>query len=323
MREATTAAYFSDRTCFLTRTSERSEMAEWLPQVVVSPELALELVREQFPGLGRTIEPFGSGWDNTAYLVDGDIVFRFPRREMAVPFIAREVHVLPALAPRLPLPVPVPRWAGAPTDRFRWPFAGYRRLPGRTTDAAVLSSAERRAAAPVLAEFLRALHAIPLDGLDLPGDELARTDFVRRGPLLLERLQGLEEAGLIADQRPWERLFEVDFPGPPPHAVPVHGDLYERHVLVDDANRISGVIDWGDVHAGDPALDLSFLYRFFPADQRDGFLRVYGPVDARTAGLARLRAAFHAITVAFFAHSTGDEPLLRASLAGMRNVLED
>lgn len=298
-------------------------MAEWLPQVVVSPELALELVREQFPGLGRTIQPFGSGWDNTAYLIDGDVVFRFPRREMAVPFIAREAHVLPALAPRLPLPIPVPRWVGTPTDRFRWPFVGYRRITGRTTDEAVLSSDESRAAAPVLAEFLRVLHAIPLEGLDLPGDELARTDFVRRGPLLMERLQGLESAGLIADRQPWIRLFEGHRSEPPPHPVLVHGDLYERHVLVDDANRISGVIDWGDVHAGDPALDLSFLYRFFPADERDDFLRVYGPIDARTAGLARLRAAFHATTVAFFAHSTEDAPLLRTSLAAMRNVLED
>lgn len=299
-------------------------MAEWVADIHLLRELALELVREQFPGLGRSIEPFGSGWDNTAYLVDGELVFRFPRREFAVPFLARETRVLPALAPRLPLPVPVPAWAGVPTERFPWPFAGYRRIAGRTLDAADLSPAERQVLAPAIAAFLKALHATPLDGLDLPGDELARTDFVRRGPLMFERLQALESAGIIADRRPWLALFEgVGEPEPPPRPVLVHGDLYERHVLVDGANHISGVIDWGDVHAGDPALDLSFLYRFFPAAERDAFLRVYGPVDARTARLARLRAAFHASTLAAFAHSTNDAPLLRASLAAMRNVLED
>jgi aminoglycoside phosphotransferase (APT) family kinase protein len=82
------------------------------------------------------------------------------------------------------------------------------------------------------------------------------------------------------------------------------------------------VIDWGDVHAGDPAVDLNLLYRLFPAAERDEILRVYGPVDARTARLARLRAAFHAATLAFFSHSTGDELLLRASLTGMRNALD-
>ena len=36
----------------------------------------------------------------------------------------------------------------------------------------------------------------------------------------------------------------------------VHGDLYSRHLLVDDAGRPCGVIDWGDCHVGDPAVDL-------------------------------------------------------------------
>ena len=298
-------------------------MAEWEADIALSPELALELVREQFPGLGRTVEPFGSGWDNVAYLVDGELVFRFPRREFAVPFLGREVRALPRLAPRLPLPVPVPLWASAPTERFPWPFAGYRRLPGRTLDAVELSAEDRRAAAPVLAAFLKALHAIPLDGLELPPDEIARTDFARRLPLLTERMEALERAGLIADHRRWIDLFGDGIVEASPGLVPVHGDLYERHVLVDDANRVCGVIDWGDVHAGDPALDLTILFRFFPAAERDEFLRVYGPIDARTAHVARLRAAHHAGTVAFFAHATYDALLLRASLAGLRNVLEE
>ena len=175
----------------------------------------------------------------------------------------------------------------------------------------------------MLAEFLRVLHSIPLAGLELPGDEFARTDSARYLPLLNERLQGLESAGIIADGRPWLRLFDGDAPGSPPPPVPVHGDLDERHILVDEANRVAGVIDWGDVHAGDPALDLTLLYRFFRADERDDFLRVYGPIDARTARVARLRAAFTACTLAFFAHATDDAPLLPAGLAAMRNVLED
>lgn len=300
----------------------RTKAPEWEADIALSPELALGLVCEQFPGLGRVIEPFGSGWDNVAYLVDGELVFRFPRREFAVPFLSREVRVLPGLAPRLPLPVPVPLWLGEPTERFPWPFAGYRRIAGRTLDAAELSADERRTAASVFATFLSALHTIPLDGLGLPPDELNRTDFARRLPLLTERMEALQRAGLIADHRRWIDLFGDGTVEPPPALVPVHGDLYERHVLVDDANRVCGVIDWGDVHAGDPALDLTLLYRCLPAAERDAFLRVYGPVDARTARVARLRAAYHAGTVAFFSHATHDAPLLRASLAGLRNVLE-
>ncbi|HYH81120.1 MAG TPA: phosphotransferase [Longimicrobium sp.] len=299
-------------------------MAEWDAEIVVGADLARALIREQFPALGRTVEPFGSGWDNTAYLVDGELVFRFPRRAIAVPLMACETRVLPLLAPRLPIPIPNPQWAGEPTDAFPWPFAGYRRLHGQTADGVDLTDAERAAMAAPLGAFLRTLHDVPLDGLELPADAFRRTDLGQRIPVIVQRLDLLEDAGLIADRRPWLRMFESgDLPAPAERSVPVHADLYERHLLVDDAHRACGVIDWGDVHAGDPGLDLTLLYRFFPAAARDGFLRAYGDVDARTARMARLRAAFHAVSLTVFAHETGDAPLVRAGVTALGYVLED
>ena len=111
-------------------------------------------------------------------------------------------------------------------------------------------------------------------------------------------------------------------PAGPPRTVAVHGDLYVRHLLVDDARRICGVIDWGDVHAGDPALDLSIAYGFLPPRARDAFFRAYGPADARTRRVARLRAASHSFALAWFADSISDAALLREALTAMGNVLE-
>lgn len=298
-------------------------MAEWDAEIEVSPELAMGLIRGQFPALGRTIEPFGRGWDNDAYLVDGELVFRFPRRQIAVGLLETEARVLPRIAPHLPLPVPRPVWIGAPTERYRWPFAGYRLIGGHTAASVDLSPEERRAAAGPVAAFLRALHDIPTGGLELPGDELERTNLVRRIPRLRDDLRELEEAGIIDGGEPWLRLFDDEVPAPTSDPVLVHGDLYELHILVDDAHRPCGLIDWGDVHRGDPAIDLSILYRFFPAAMRDDFLRVYGHVDERTARLARLRGAYHAVVVARFAHSTGNAALLRTARMAMGFVLED
>jgi aminoglycoside phosphotransferase (APT) family kinase protein len=298
-------------------------MAEWDAEIEVLPELALGLIREQFPAIGRTIEPFGRGWDNEAYLVDGELVFRFPRRSMAVPLLATESRVLPRIAPHLPLPIPCPEWIGEPTERYPWPFAGYRRIEGHTAGSVELAPEERRAAAAPIAAFLRALHDISTDGLDLPGDELERTNLERRIPRLRDDLRELEMPGIIASAEPWVRLFEDSVPAPTSDPVLVHGDLYELHILLDDAHRPCGVIDWGDVHRGDPAVDLSILYRFFPAAMRDDFLRVYRDVDARTARLARLRGAYHAVIVARFAHSTGNAALLRTARTAMEFVLED
>jgi aminoglycoside phosphotransferase (APT) family kinase protein len=295
----------------------------WTAEREVPPELALALIREQFPELGaRAAEPFGSGWDNTAYLVDGAVVFRFPRKESTVALLERETRVLPRLAGRLPLPVPNPAWVGAPTERFPWPFAGYRRLAGVPADGANLTEAERMAAAAPLGAFLRALHATPAEGLDLPPDEIGRTAFARRMPELEQRLAALRGRGLIGDPAPWLRLFD-DLPAPPLRPVVAHGDLYVRHLLVDDARRICGVIDWGDLHRGDPAVDLILVYGFLPPRAREAFAAAYGEIDERTRRTARLRAAFHAAALAWFADSTGHAALLRESLASLHRALEE
>lgn len=297
----------------------------WHAEREVSPELALALIREQFPELGaRGVEPFGSGWDNTAYLVDGEIVFRFPRKESTVELLEIETRALPRIAPRLPLPVPVPEWVGRGTEAYPWTFAGYRRLRGRTADAADLSDEERRAAAPVIGRFLAVLHASDPAGLGLPGDTIHRTDFTRRMPALVERLGQLREAGVVSDPSPWLRLFEAgDFPEPSPHRRVVHGDLYARHLLVDDGRTVCGVIDWGDVHLGDPGIDLSVMYAFLPPSARDGLRRAYGEIDARTERMARLRAAFHSVALAWFAHSIAAPDLLREALRAMCHSLEE
>ena len=296
----------------------------WAAERVVPPDLALALIREQFPELAaERVEPFGSGWDNTAYLVDGALLFRFPRRTIAVELIRTEARVLPHLAPRLPLPIPVPEWVGRPTERFPWPFAGYRRLAGRTADVADLGDDDLRASAPVLGRFLAALHATPPAGLALPGDYIGRTDLPARRPLLAERLASLANAGVIDDPAPWLRLFDGDLPAPSSRPIVAHGDLYARHLLVDDAHRPAGVIDWGDVHLGDPGVDLAVMYGFLPPAARGELERAYGPIDARTRRMARLRAAFHAATLAWFAHSVSDASLLRAGLTAMRHVLEE
>jgi aminoglycoside phosphotransferase (APT) family kinase protein len=298
-------------------------MEPWVAEREVPAELALSLIREQFPQLGaRAAQPLGSGWDNTAYLVDGAVVFRFPRKQSTVALLERETRVLPRLAGTLPLSVPDPQWSGRPVERYPWPFAGYRRLDGMPACGANLSAGERMDAAARLGTFLAALHATPAEGLALPGDEIGRTAFVRRMPELVERLELLRSRGLIADGWPWLRLFEGEMPADAPRTTVVHGDLYVRHLLVDDARRICGVIDWGDVHAGDPALDVSIAYGFLPPRARGVFFHAYGPADERTRRVARLRAAWHSTALAWFADSIADAALLREALTAMRNALE-
>jgi aminoglycoside phosphotransferase (APT) family kinase protein len=294
----------------------------WSPEVVVSADLARSLIEAQFPALAPArAEPLGAGWDNAAFRVNGSYVFRFPQRQLAVPFLETETRVMPAVAPRLPLAAPAPLFVGRPAGGYPWPFAGYARIPGRTACAANLDEGQRAAAAEPLGRFLAALHAFPAADAARAGagpDTLGRLDLPRRRPWARERLADLAARGLVADVRPFTALLDAAPPTCEPRAdTLVHGDLYARHLLVDEAGRLDGVIDWGDVHLGDPAVDLMIAHTFLPPEAHPAFRRAYGPVAGQTWALARLRGLWHSLAVVGYAAEVGDADLLREGQTGL------
>ena len=282
----------------------------WTADIEVTAELARSLVEAQFPALAPVrLEPFGEGWDNAAWLVNGDWVFRFPRRKFAAPLLETETRALPAFARSLPLPVPVPLRVGKPEGRYPYLWAGYRKLEGTTADRAALTEAQRVAAAPALGAFLRALHATPVSPLGLAGDTIGRMDVPKRRAKALaevERLKG--EPGAMGVAALGAILADApELPDAPPTLV--HGDLYARHVLVDAAGRPSGIIDWGDVHVSDPAIDLMLAFQFLPPSARPAFFDAYGPVSDVTLRRARFRAVVHGLAVLPYALKTSDAAL--------------
>jgi aminoglycoside phosphotransferase (APT) family kinase protein len=284
----------------------------WVPEVEVTPGLAVALINSQFPQLAPVLlEPFGSGWDNTAYLVNGEWVFRFPRRAIAVPLIETEVRVLPALASRLPLPIPDPVWVGHPDDRYRWPFVGYRRIHGRIVSEAALDDDARERLARPLGEFLRSLHEVDIEearGWGAAPDTLGRLDRDRLQALIRPRVAELVRLGVIAEAPPWLAVLEAGLAAldeePPP--VLLHGDFYARHVLVDEQARAAGVIDFGDLHIGHPGLDLSIAWSMLPPRVRPTFLGAYGGASDAVQAVARLRALTSAIFQEAYGRDVGD-----------------
>ena len=292
----------------------------WEAECRVDAPLARRLLAAQFPELAELpVRAFGEGWDNAAYLVGDRWVFRFPRRAVAAGLIETELAVLPSIAPRLPLPVPVPRFAGEPSDAFAWPFAGYECLPGAALSRVRLGNGAAKRIAREVGSFLRALHAIDPDTVPkLDIDRIGRLDHSRCLPKAMERLRELEAAGAVENVNRFEQAFEETAPGADAGPfVTVHGDLYGRHVLVEDQSRASGVIDWGDVHGGDPAVDLAVAFEAFPPSARDSFASGYGSVGERTWATARYRALYHAAMVAHYGLKTGDDEMLRAGLSGL------
>jgi aminoglycoside phosphotransferase (APT) family kinase protein len=296
---------------------------EWSADVAVDAPLVRRLIGGQFPELALdTVELVAEGWDNTVWLVDGEWAFRVPRREIAIPGVTRELAVLPALAPLLPLPIPVPIFVGRPALGYPWPFFGARYLPGREVADAGDGTARDDLGRP-LARFLRALHDLAvLESVDpageLPVDFNRRADMAVRVPRALERADELERLGM------WhlpgalrEALHEArGLPEPRPTAL-AHGDLHVRHVLVDGDGTLAAVIDWGDVCRADPAIDLMLAWSLLSPEGRRAFVEEYGPVRDDQLLRARVLALFLDATLALYARERGMDALEREALAGL------
>ncbi|HET9894079.1 MAG TPA: phosphotransferase [Streptosporangiaceae bacterium] len=311
--------------------SGRALRSQWTAEIDVTPALAASLIREQFPGLaaGR-VHRAGSGWDNNAFVVDGQWLFRFPRRQLAIPGIEREIAVLPRLAPRLPLPIPEPRFAGRPSASYGWPFFGARMLAGTEFADAGIASPQRERAAAAVGGFLRVLHDPELSALvadaDLPADPMGRAAPPVRAARAANSLERLAERGIWSPDPDVSGLLGQARAAGGDQAAPAarplalcHGDLHFRHMLVDESGAVTGVIDWGDLCLGDPAIDLSVAYLAFDARARDELLAAYSrPVGQARELAARTCALSLAAALAEYAADDDRPALLRESLAGIR-----
>jgi aminoglycoside phosphotransferase (APT) family kinase protein len=241
--------------------------------VAVDPALVRALLCAQHPDLARLELRFADdGWDNVIYRLGDELAVRLPRRDVAHALLLNEVRWLPFLAPRLPLPVPVPLHRGRPGEGYPYHWAVVPWLPG--SSAAFVGAQVRDGYAGELAAFFRALH-VPAPA-DAPRNPVRGVPLRDRDAALRGRLEAVEEPERAALLAIWERgIAEVLHAGP---RLWLHGDPHPHNMLVLDAadtgkSRLGAVIDFGDMTAGDPASDLAVAWLHFSAPGRAEFRR--------------------------------------------------
>ena len=272
-------------------------------------ERAQKLIRAQFAPLPeRSIVALSEGWDYTVYLVDEAWTFRFPRREVVVPGIEREIAVLARF--ELPVAVPQPEYVGVPTEAFPWPLYGARCIPGE--EAVGLDDDARTRLARPLGRFLRALHAYELD---LPVDLQRRSDMAFRVPRAREALAELADMWQ-PPPRIEDVLREAEALPPAEPAAVVHGDLHFRQLLVH-VGELSGVIDWVDVCRADPGQDFVPYWTLLPPAARSGLLDEYGPVSKESLLRGRVLALGLNAVLARYGRDEGLRAVEAEALAGL------
>jgi aminoglycoside phosphotransferase (APT) family kinase protein len=277
----------------------------------MDPALATEAIEAQFPELSPVRMTYlGEGCDSTAFEVNGEWVFRFPKTDDVEAQLDIEARILPALAEQLPIAIPRFRFHGVRSASLRRRFCGYPKLPGVPAIRLEPDRVRLDALVEPLARFLSALHAFPVEAAvracvprQQLGELIEEIELDARGDL-----EAVSRAAPGAPVDRWQRFLQAR---PDTRtlvrSVLVHNDFAAEHVLVEPAAAaITGVIDWSDIAVSSPAADFAGIFHWGGEPFARAVLRLYGgELDADGLVVARYMAACRGAMDVSFGLETG------------------
>ncbi|OZM72651.1 aminoglycoside phosphotransferase [Amycolatopsis antarctica] len=264
-----------------------------VPQrVTVDAEQVRRLISEQFPQWADLpVQPVAkSGWDNVTFHLGDGMLVRLPSAAAYALAVDKEQRWLPALAPRLPLPIPAPLAKGHPGAGYPFSWSIYQWLDGDPVSADRISDPVRFALD--LAGFLAALQSVDAAGGPQPG----KHNWFRGAPLrtydaqtqrALAALDGHIDVDVALEI--WQTALDAPWDGVD---IWFHGDIAPGNLLID-GGELAAVIDFGTCGVGDPSCDLAIAWTLLTADGRQAFrerLSVAEATWARGRGWALWKA---------------------------------
>jgi aminoglycoside phosphotransferase (APT) family kinase protein len=296
---------------------------------VLTPALVAAIVAAQFADLVPVRAAWlGEGCDSAAFLVNDRLVFRFPKRDEVEPQVVREIRLLPFIAFRTSVPVPVYSHVGRPSPLFPRHFGAYPLLPGVPALQVSAADLDPVSLAVPLSDLFNGLHT--WDRLNAEEHGIPETHV---GVLIEEvRTDALDDFDLVAAADPraplerW-RAYMADPPVTEADAsCVVHGDFAAEHVLYDREQRsVTGVIDWSELAIADPAVDFAGLYHWGGEPLVAAVLSRYaGPrPGAGVLQRARYLAVCRGVADIRFGRDAGRPEYIRGGLRALRHCLGD
>lgn len=188
----------------------------------------------------KRVKPIDTGWDHDVYVLNDSWVLRVPKKAGAIN--REEEKLLMDLQDKTNILLPACSICTTPEGKeaMLYPY-----IPGQPISTNISDVFLKRAASQ-LGAFLTKLHQLDVSRYNLPKRDESYYD------ILLEKIRGFypDLPHSIIDYT--ERLFsELQ----PVCAAVVHGDLRSAHILWEESSCQLGIIDFSDMHVGDPAID--------------------------------------------------------------------
>jgi aminoglycoside phosphotransferase (APT) family kinase protein len=274
------ASPFRSKDAVLSSTPDLGPMPQ---RVAVDAAQVRRLISDQFPQWADLpVRPVAkSGWDNVTFHLGDVMVARLPSAAEYALAVDKEQRWLPALAPRLPLPVPVPLAQGKPGANYPFTWSIYQWLHGEPAHADRVSDPVRFALD--LAGFLAALQSVDATDGPRPGKHnwfrgaTLRT-YAGQAERALAALDGRVDVDLAREI--WQTALDAPWDGVD---IWFHGDIAPGNLLLD-GGELAAVIDFGTCGVGDPSCDLAIAWTLLTAGGRPAFRTRLSVDDATWAG---------------------------------------
>lgn len=302
---------------------------EWHADIEVTNASVKNVLQEQFPEISpiENIQLLGEGWDNQIYLINENIVFRFPRRKASIELMERETQILSHLPDFPGIKTPRLKYIGKSTALHPYPCQGYEMIKGVSGYQANLTEQERNENIVILAKFLKQLHSINAQSEQMgvvPQGFGSRSNIDETIKILSERTDKLILHKILNINTPCLRN-EINLARkltlPDEHCF-VHGDLDCRH-LIFDGKKLTGIIDWGDTDITNRSVDLDIVWTFFTSDCHKKFFEIYGAVESNTWQYARFLGLYCAFSLALYAKDLHDDLLFIESINSIKRINPD
>jgi macrolide phosphotransferase len=240
-------------------------------------------------------------------------VLRVPRRADVLTSADYEVRALSLVRERLPVAVPdwkvnepqliaYPRLPGVPAATIDPEVPGYVWvIDPQSPSETFLTS---------FAETVAALHVIdPEAATDAGLRQQSPAEARHAMSVQMEETRRMLRVSEKVWTR-WQRWVAADDFWPP-HSTLVHGDLHPGHILVDDDERVTGLLDWTEAEVSDPSIDFTLTYATLGPQVLEDVLRRYERAGGTTwprmaEHVAERWSAYPVMTAAFVAR-TGEE----------------
>jgi len=303
---------------------------KWEQTITINEDIARELIENQQRIDVESIQLLDEGWDNLVYLVNQNLIFRFPRRELGVSCMENEILLLPCITKQVSFPLSNPEWIGEPSDLYPYPYGGYKMLPGKPLCDATDSLIDNVDFAVMLATWLNELHSLKVNDNHISlikGDQSWRLDVNHRIARCHENLEHYQEYFLQAGFENKQLIYLIEklssFKFRSLNKSYLHGDLYCRHVIVDTTHFLpTGLIDWGDVHISHPGIDLA-IGMIFTRPTLERFLNAYGNVDEELIHVMVFHSFCHSMSFLPYAFQQDKKPLKQWATLVLQRAMDE